>query len=641
MKLDYIKIKNFKGCVEFEMHPQAGETTVYGKNRAGKSTIADAFYWVLFGKNQSGSTDFGIKNYLRKDLNRRDHFVEVMFDGAHKFTKIYKESWIRKKGELEEVYSGNTIEYYINDVPVTMAIYNAKIEELLPKCKLLASANYFTEVLKWEDRRKILLDVVKPYSDLEICESNGELSKLGLLISNKPIDDLKKEVATKVSKIKKDIEELPVRIDELTSQIPDEVTEDDINSVMGEIDKEIENLQEEISRSSKHDEERQNKASTAFKKIKDLEQELHAFCNAERSSMTELQNDSVLLLSKINRLISAESIERAIALDKLKKLEYKLSEKKYEIESLRSMWSIENTREFVNKLQDSCLACKRPFDMSELQAKSKGQEDEFNSNKAINLKKINEQGAALKAEIHELLDKKASLEMMLGEIDAKILELESQKPKKQPKSSLEIDQEICATEKYSEIIESIKSAKDDYQNLLNNQNKETIISDIQSKYKDLQSKRDKLIKSVNTNAVIQIKERISNLKEQHSNLGQELSTNEEITFLIKRLTEIKIQMVENKLNEFFGLDFKMFDQQINGGIRETCTIRLDGVEYPDLNTEGKMTANILIVKGLQEHYGVRYPIFLDNRESVTDIPKINAQIINLFVDPKAKKLKVV
>ena len=168
MKLDYIKIKNFKGCVEFEMHPQAGETTVYGKNRAGKSTIADAFYWVLFGKNQSGSTDFGIKNYLRKDLNRRDHFVEVMFDGAHKFTKIYKESWIRKKGELEEVYSGNTIEYYINDVPVTMAIYNAKIEELLPKCKLLASANYFTEVLKWEDRRKILLDVVKPYSDLAV-----------------------------------------------------------------------------------------------------------------------------------------------------------------------------------------------------------------------------------------------------------------------------------------------------------------------------------------------------------------------------------------------------------------------------------------------------------------------------------------
>jgi DNA repair exonuclease SbcCD ATPase subunit len=641
MKLDYIKIKNFKGCIEFEMHPQDGETTIYGKNRAGKSTIADAFYWVLFGKNQSGSADFGIKNYLRKDLNKRDHFVEVMFDGAHKFTKIYKESWVRKTGEKEGVYSGNTTEYYLNDVPVTMALYNAKIEEILPKCKLLASANYFTEVLKWEDRRMILLEIVKPYTDAQICESNKELNKLHDLIHNKSIYDLKKEVSTKISKINDEIEELIIRIDELTSQIPDEVKEDDINSALGEIDKEIDQLQGEISRSSKHDEERQNKASTAFKKIKDLEQELHAYCNAERSSMTEVQNDSVLLLTKINRLISAENIERAIAIDKLKKLEYKLLEKNSEIESLRSRWSIENSREFINELQDSCLVCKRPFDISELQAKSKGQEDEFNSNKAINLKEINKQGAALKAEIHEFLGQKESLEKMLSEIDARILELESQKPKKQPKSSLEIDQEICATEKYSEIIELIKSAKDDYQNLLNNQNKETIISDIQSKYKDLQSKRDELIKSVNTNTVIQLKDRICSLNEQHINLGQELSTNKEIAFLIKRLTEIKIQLVESKLNEFFGLEFKMFDQQINGGTREICTIMLDGVEYPDLNTEGKMTANLLIVKGLQEHYGVTYPIFLDNRESVTDIPKMNAQIINLFVDPTAKKLKVV
>lgn len=84
----------------------------------------------------------------------------------------------------------------------------------------------------------------------------------------------------------------------------------------------------------------------------------------------------------------------------------------------------------------------------------------------------------------------------------------------------------------------------------------------------------------------------------------------------------------------------MYDVQVNGELNPTCTAMLNGVPYETLNYEGQYTAGIDIIKALQKHYDNRLPILIDNRESVTELPIVDCQIINFEVNPEDKKLRV-
>ena len=48
LALTKIRIQNFKGARDFEIDFSADRTSITGANGTGKTTIADAFSWVLF-----------------------------------------------------------------------------------------------------------------------------------------------------------------------------------------------------------------------------------------------------------------------------------------------------------------------------------------------------------------------------------------------------------------------------------------------------------------------------------------------------------------------------------------------------------------------------------------------------------------
>ena len=58
IKLLEMKIRNFKGAREFEFKPGGQNVEVFGQMGTGKSTLYDAFWFALFGKNSQGDTKF-------------------------------------------------------------------------------------------------------------------------------------------------------------------------------------------------------------------------------------------------------------------------------------------------------------------------------------------------------------------------------------------------------------------------------------------------------------------------------------------------------------------------------------------------------------------------------------------------------
>ena len=61
MKLISLTLQNFKGIKGFILDADGQNSNVFGNNGTGKSTLFDAFTWLLFGKNSRDEKDFGIK----------------------------------------------------------------------------------------------------------------------------------------------------------------------------------------------------------------------------------------------------------------------------------------------------------------------------------------------------------------------------------------------------------------------------------------------------------------------------------------------------------------------------------------------------------------------------------------------------
>jgi len=103
MKLEIKKISllNFKGVRNYETS-FGHKTTVYGDNSTFKTTLFDAFTYLLFGKNSLDQQQFEVKT-LDKNNNvipKLNHEVKaiISIDELNKeFKRVLREKWVKKK----------------------------------------------------------------------------------------------------------------------------------------------------------------------------------------------------------------------------------------------------------------------------------------------------------------------------------------------------------------------------------------------------------------------------------------------------------------------------------------------------------------------------------------------------------------
>lgn len=122
IKLTKLIVHNFKGLRNFELETDGESIVVKGQNATGKTTLFDAFTWLLFGKNSEEAKQFNVK-----PLDSNGHEVlglepevvaELDIDGEPKALKrVLKEVWAKPNGKLEKVRKPDKTQLYINDVP--------------------------------------------------------------------------------------------------------------------------------------------------------------------------------------------------------------------------------------------------------------------------------------------------------------------------------------------------------------------------------------------------------------------------------------------------------------------------------------------------------------------------------------------
>lgn len=622
IKLKRLNIENFKGIKKQEIE-FSDSTQIYGKNASGKTTVFDAMLWGIFGRDSQNKADFEIKTLDESGAVKHnlDHSVEMAIDVDGKeivLKKVYKEKWTKKRGQAQSELTGHTTDHSVDGVPVKKSEYQAQIDGLIDEklFRLLTDARHFNESLHWSERRNILVALCGGVDESKI--DGYDLIKA--FLGERTVEQQKKVVAAQKKEINKQLLEIPARIDELSKQLITEAgSKQDIENQIKEIEKKRDALSDKIA-ASKTDggyAERQQKIAAIETEILNKENSF----NRDRQSRIDAMDRHIREANDAIYTIDTEAKNKKTGAENLQVI---ISGKGIELEKIRADW-----KEMANleqKIETVCPTCEQPLPAEKVEQTI----ERANVVKSEKLKELRESGVKMS----ELIS-----------------ELEGQLSKIWPGEDTEKQKEILLKNisDFQTEVEKIKSTQPDLAELTEKKNtldgvirNPVGVAEDENKITRLTCEildRNKLLLDIQKNKDYGF--RISELESQEKKLSQEFADLERQLFLIENFIKAKVGSVEGTINGMFKISkFKLFHEQVNGGIDEVCETMLNGVPYGSINNAGKIQTGMDVINTLQQFYGVQCPVFIDNRESVTELPETECQTISLYVSPEDDVMRV-
>jgi len=426
IRLQKLKLHNFKGIKNFELDPDGKDIAIYGDNATGKTTLADAWFWLLFSKDSQNKAEFGIKT-LSEDgtvVDGLDHEVEAVLSMAGAsltLRKVYSETWTKKRGSTKEQFTGHTTDHFVDGVPVKKNDYDAQVGAIIDEdaFKLLTNPRHFNEILHWQKRRELLLNVCGDVSDADVIASDTTLAELPKILGARKLDDHRKIIQARRTEINGELQRVPVRIDEAERNLPDPgqskqgitVSLVDLKGRRSEKGQALATL------------EAGGGVAVETKNLREIEAE-----------MLKVYND---LSSATGDKVRAATVDLRALQDEAGALESTIKTKAFQLQSykdsaslgsdsteqLRKEWQEEKAKSFTYEESDTCPTCGQALPSEQVQATRDKALADFNADKAQRLEDISNQGKIAKATNDKLSEQIATTKREIAEAEAKLTEV--------------------------------------------------------------------------------------------------------------------------------------------------------------------------------------------------------------------------
>lgn len=638
IRLISLHLSDFKGTRNLDAtFNQDGTTYVRGRNGTGKSTLFDAFTWVLFGKDSHGASNFAIKTQdeTGEPIHKLTHSVECVLsvDGEELTIKrIYKEKWTKKRGNTEETFQGHEEERYINNVPYTLRDYTAKIEEIIPYNIFQQITNPRTFLaLSTEEKRATLVEMAGVPTDKELADRLNA-PRIAKLLEKKTLAEVIAERKANASKLRQDLKGMPQRIEEATLAIP-EGGEDEME--IAERHRELQlqraNLNHRLETAEAGESEKGLQLLKIQGELMNLKTELRK---------TTAQMDALYTESWRKEKSEQEQAQRRIAQleEGIPRMMAERAKDKHDfeeptlarIEELRERFAEVSKRTHSVSITGLCPTCGAPYSSERMEELKEEAQAQFNARQARDKKEINREGKALKERLESVQQRMARV---TENIHASQEELEQLQ--KHPLLSKDLGgepQRPEQSEKEKRLLQEIEEKEKELE-----MKRAEGVSEATQQLRDERDAIEKAIEEIiirkgNAQRATAQKARVAELEKMHQDLNLELAYAERDLNEIQEFERAKMELVEEKVNELFHtLRWRMYRDQVNGGKQEVCEPLINGVPHSDANTAAQINAGVDICRAIGAHQGVQAPIFIDNAEAANHIIRTEAQQIHLVV----------
>lgn len=654
IRIKSMRLLNFKGVRDYTFEPDGQSVRVSGRNGTGKTTLFDAFTWLLFGKDSKDRKVFNLRTFDTdgRIIERLPHEVSATLtvDGVEvKLTRCFKENWVKKRGTSEVAYDGNSEERYYDGVPMNVAQWNEKINAICDEqtFKFVTNPHYFASQTM-DSRRALLFRMAGEVTDEQVAEGSDLFKALLERLSGKTMEEFHRAIVNEKKTLKETADAIPERIDERRRDMNDEhgrIDTGKVYALTAALDAENEALEREMRDEAEAYRKSVAERTASLKKLLEkceqlrrqrMERESEVRREAEKA-YCEAEDRKSALTAKArrerDRVNDAQSAANADAAE-IERLNVKRETLKAEWKSIKAEEITFDDKDFI------CPTCKRPLEPDDVILRQDKMREAFNADKAERLARNVEKGQG----VRKLIDEKtAHMEGMLkaakeygesadkaqAEADAILL------PEK-PDIEAVLKSDALITSLDAQIAEAEK-VYEDAKNETETGAPDT--SRITVRRQEIAKEKAELTAQLSlADTYRKSSERIAELEEQLRKTNDRITELEGLEFTMSEFTKKRVQMVENKINAMFTIvKFKMFDRLINGSEVEVCEAMINGTPLGDgLSAAESIAAGFDIISAIVRWRGVKAPVFIDNAEGVVmDIPNTEGvQMIRLEVSPE-------
>ena len=646
--LKSLVIVNFKGVRFLQLDFTKQVTVISGENGTGKTTVFDAFHWLLFGKDSTGRSDsnFNIKTIdptTKKPILHLEHSVTAVLDVDGREVKLqrsYREKWSRATAETEERLINHYTEFFINDVKMgTKREYDSEIAEIIPEdvFKLVTNPYYFVH-LKPEQQKAILLEMVGTVTDEEVAGTNEGFIKLLAELNGRPLAAYAKEVAAKKRACNEQLKIIPSQIDTAQRLRPEPENWEELENQKKQKEDRLHSVEDQIRDKSTATEAEYKRKAEIQRQIGEKRLELNKAENQIRNNALSGINQAQMELQRLQFDLSNAQASRSNQVQRKESYERQIASLDKELADMRAAYQ-KIYNEVMPPIPEGtfvCPTCNRPLEASDIEAKKAELESNFNGDKSKRLKANIDMGKQKKENLAKLQKELAGVIASISEWDAKIASIIAQAKAKEDSipETPDVDGMIASDPG----CKAIRNEISELENQLTMNAKTVDVSDLTNEKQQLQQEiKDLERRLLKRESIQRADNEIKDLEEKRIANNQALAELEGWEMVALEFQKAKDAKLQQKIDSLFSyVSFTFLKEQLNGNENVTCICTVNGTPYPDVNAAGKLNAGLDIINAVCKHKGVSAPIFIDNRESVNQIIPTISQVINLRVSLDAQ-----
>lgn len=649
IKFKKIRIRNFRGLVSFEANLEGRSVRISGANGLGKSSVADAITWVLFGKDSRRRTAFPIDPV--DDAGRIIHNLDVsvelemLIDGQPTtLRRRRQEKWVQKRGMTTEQLDGHQTTCYIDGRPLPSSDFSSHVDTIVKEelFRALTTPDYFPS-LPMDQQYRLLVKIVGTRTLAEIAAKDEEAMKVVDELGQRSIDQYRQGLSYDLQRTRKELELIPVRLSEVqgfieqvkakgadgkTAQRHAKGIEEKLRQVTQEIDSMAGVVRAENAR---YNDQR------AY--IQQLRQQRAAIEDRIEKQNREARTLHQSLVCKAKEELEATEERHTAAKTMLGLHERRLKDLEQQLTDFRSRWEeVERLSFSWNAEEAVCPTCGQPLPQDQADQKRVEAEMRFNERKMKQQDALDEEGKKLAASKQRLQDlsaaareEMATAERLMPEARERLSKAEAE-PIEQAdyhdasdwqRLTAEIDQRVKELEQTTQAQEPPQLA--------------ALRTEEEGYRKELRLLEQTIDRSKQIDGYIR---REKELQKQRTTLSGDIARMQTRLEAAERLQLMEANDLQKRVNELFpSVRFRLSRELLNGREVGHCELSVDGVPYSGLSTSERINAGLELINALARHYNIVAPIVIDNAEAVNKVAPTLGQQILLEVSP-AKKLSV-